>query len=48
MTLAVAGLVPEIFAALPDVPFLCDFPRAVAITPQAALYRDHALPQGSP
>ena len=50
MTLAVAGLVPEIFAALPDVPFLCDFPRAVAITPQAPyteithylkVHRDH-------
>ncbi len=31
ITLAVAGLVPELAAAMPDVPFLCDFPRAVAI-----------------
>lgn len=31
ITLAVAGLVPELKAAMPDVPFLCDFPRAVAI-----------------
>lgn len=31
ITLAVAGLVPDLKAAMPDVPFLCDFPRAVAI-----------------
>lgn len=31
ITLAVAGLVPDLRAAMPDVPFLCDFPRAVAI-----------------
>lgn len=29
ITLAVSGLVPDIAAAMPDVPFLCDFPRAV-------------------
>jgi cephalosporin-C deacetylase len=33
LTLAVAGLVPDIAAVLPDVPFLCNFPRAIAITP---------------
>ena len=31
ISLAVAGLVPDLRAVLPDVPFLCDFPRAVAI-----------------
>lgn len=31
ITLAVAGLVPNLRAAMPDVPFLCDFPRAVQI-----------------
>ncbi|MBX9245021.1 acetylxylan esterase [Actinotalea ferrariae] len=32
MTLAVAGLVPDVAAAMPDVPFLCDFRRATSIT----------------
>ncbi|AXG81686.1 acetylxylan esterase [Streptomyces paludis] len=32
ITLAVAGLVPDLVAAAPDVPFLCDFPRATTIT----------------
>lgn len=32
LTLAVAGLVEGLAAALPDVPFLCDYRRAVAIT----------------
>ncbi|MFJ2115816.1 MULTISPECIES: acetylxylan esterase [unclassified Streptomyces] len=32
ITLAVAGLVPDLLAAAPDVPFLCDFPRATTIT----------------
>lgn len=31
ITLAVAGLEPGLRAAMPDVPFLCDFPRAVSI-----------------
>jgi cephalosporin-C deacetylase len=31
ITLAVAGLVPDIVAALPDVPFLCHFARALDI-----------------
>ncbi|QEO10669.1 acetylxylan esterase [Protaetiibacter larvae] len=31
ITLAVAGLVPGLAAVLPWVPFLCDFPRALAI-----------------
>lgn len=32
ITLAVAGLVPDLAAAAPDVPFLCDFPRATTLT----------------
>lgn len=32
LTLAVTGLVPDLFAACADVPFLCDFPRAITIT----------------
>lgn len=31
ITLAVAGLVPGLAAVLPQVPFLCDFPRAITI-----------------
>jgi cephalosporin-C deacetylase len=32
ITLAVAGLVPDLAAALPDVPFLCHYRRATEIT----------------
>ena len=32
ISLAVAGLDRQVYAALPDVPFLCDFPRAVGLT----------------
>ncbi|WP_369244171.1 acetylxylan esterase [Streptomyces sp. R41] len=32
ITLAVGGLVPDLAAVVPDVPFLCDFPRATVIT----------------
>ncbi len=32
ISIAVAGLVPELAACLPDVPFLSDFPRAVGLT----------------
>lgn len=32
LTLALAGLVPDLPLALPDVPFLCHFERAAAIT----------------
>jgi len=32
ITVAVAGLVPDVAAAFPRVPFLCDFPRASVIT----------------
>ena len=32
LTLAVSGLVPDLVAAAPCVPFLCDFPRASVIT----------------
>lgn len=31
ITLAVAALVPDLTAAMPDVPFLCDFPRATTL-----------------
>ncbi|OAH12201.1 acetylxylan esterase [Streptomyces jeddahensis] len=32
ITLAVGGLVPDLAAIAPDVPFLCDFPRATTMT----------------
>ncbi|GAA3880204.1 acetylxylan esterase [Streptomyces lacrimifluminis] len=32
ITLAVGGLVPDLVAIAPDVPFLCDFPRAATLT----------------
>jgi len=32
ISIAVAGLHPGVKAAMPDVPFLCDFPRAVGLT----------------
>jgi cephalosporin-C deacetylase len=32
ITLAAAGLIPDLVAVAPDVPFLCDFPRAATIT----------------
>ncbi|MFF1418633.1 acetylxylan esterase [Streptomyces sp. NPDC058280] len=32
ITLAVGGLVPDLTAIAPDVPFLCDFPRATTLT----------------
>ncbi|MGW0821695.1 acetylxylan esterase [Streptomyces sp. NPDC002845] len=32
ITLAVGGLVPDLAAIAPDVPFLCDFPRATVLT----------------
>jgi cephalosporin-C deacetylase len=31
MSIAVAGLDPRVKATMPDVPFLCDFPRAVRV-----------------
>ena len=31
ITIAVAGLLPDVAAAMADVPFLCDFPRAITI-----------------
>ena len=40
ITLAVAGLIPDLLAVLPDVPFLCNFRRATAIadtTPYAEI-----------
>ncbi|MFG2307878.1 acetylxylan esterase [Streptomyces sp. NPDC048566] len=32
IAIAVGGLVPDLAAVLPDVPFLCDFPRATVVT----------------
>ncbi|MHC5908213.1 acetylxylan esterase [Streptomyces sp. S6] len=32
ISIAVAGLVPDLAGAAPDVPFLCDFPRAAILT----------------
>ncbi|MCX4405728.1 acetylxylan esterase [Streptomyces sp. NPDC059441] len=32
ITIAVGGLVPDLAAIAPDVPFLCDFPRATTLT----------------
>ncbi|MFJ5533084.1 acetylxylan esterase [Streptomyces sp. NPDC093261] len=32
ITIAVGGLVPDLVAIAPDVPFLCDFPRAATLT----------------
>ncbi|MET8976433.1 acetylxylan esterase [Streptomyces sp. NPDC004539] len=32
ISIAVAGLVPDLAGAAPDVPFLCDFPRAAVLT----------------
>ena len=34
IALAAAGLDPTVKAVMPDVPFLCDFPRAVTVTPR--------------
>jgi cephalosporin-C deacetylase len=31
LTIAAASLVPDLLAAMPDVPFLCDFPRAITL-----------------
>lgn len=35
ISLAVAGLVPNLLGVMPDVPFLCDFRRSVELTPDA-------------
>ncbi|GAA5035241.1 acetylxylan esterase [Streptomyces siamensis] len=39
ITIAVGGLVPDLAAIAPDVPFLCDFPRATVLTDRAP-YRE--------
>ena len=39
ITLAVGGLVPDLVAIAPDVPFLCDFPRALTVTDRSP-YRE--------
>ncbi|MFF1920605.1 acetylxylan esterase [Streptomyces sp. NPDC058221] len=42
IALAVGGLVPDLAAVAPDVPFLCDFARAVSLTDQHP-YREVGL-----
>ncbi|MFD8333572.1 acetylxylan esterase [Streptomyces solisilvae] len=42
ISIAVGGLVPDLLAVAPDVPFLCDFPRAVTLT-DSAPYREIGL-----
>ncbi|MFF2329809.1 MULTISPECIES: acetylxylan esterase [unclassified Streptomyces] len=51
IALAAAGLVPDLVAVMPDVPFLCHFPRATTMTDQppyvevsrfVKLHREHA------
>ncbi|MDQ0989140.1 acetylxylan esterase [Streptomyces sp. V3I7] len=42
ITLAVGGLVPDLAAVAPDVPFLCDFPRATTLTDRLP-YREIGL-----
>ncbi|GAA3944922.1 acetylxylan esterase [Streptomyces gulbargensis] len=39
ITVAVAGLIRDLVAVAPDVPFLCDFPRAITVTDRAP-YRE--------
>ncbi|MFF3751841.1 acetylxylan esterase [Streptomyces sp. NPDC002018] len=41
ITLAVGGLVPDLAAVAPDVPFLCDFPRAITLSDRTP-YREVA------
>jgi len=50
IALAVASLVPDLWAVMPDVPFLCDFPRATEIVEKdpyteiiryLSIHRDH-------
>jgi cephalosporin-C deacetylase len=50
ITIAVSGLVPDLAAAMPDVPFLCHFRRAIGLTDQhpyeeivryLSVHRDH-------
>ena len=42
LTLAVAGLVPDLRAALPDVPFLCDFRRGTHVASTGIAVSDAA------
>ncbi|MFF5859411.1 acetylxylan esterase [Streptomyces sp. NPDC012751] len=42
IAIAVGGLVPDLVAVAPDVPFLCDFPRAVTLTDRRP-YREIGL-----
>ncbi|MFF1257920.1 acetylxylan esterase [Streptomyces sp. NBC_01280] len=42
ITIAVGGLVPDLVAIAPDVPFLCQFPRAATLTERHP-YREIAL-----
>ncbi|NEC26742.1 acetylxylan esterase [Streptomyces sp. SID8111] len=42
LAIAVGGLVPDLAGVAPDVPFLCDFPRAVTLTDRPP-YREIGL-----
>ncbi|MGY0488442.1 acetylxylan esterase [Streptomyces sp. WG-D5] len=55
IALAAAGLVPDLTACMPDVPFLCHFPRATTLTDMppyvevarfVKLHREHAATVG--
>ncbi|WP_030684529.1 acetylxylan esterase [Streptomyces sp. NRRL B-1347] len=46
ITLAVGGLVPDLAAISPNVPFLCDFPRAATLTARPP-YREIGLYLGA-
>ena len=48
ITLAVAGLLPDVGAAMPDVPFLCHYRRATEIGRHAPVLRDRTLLQDLP
>jgi cephalosporin-C deacetylase len=50
LTLAAAGLVPDVFAAMPDVPFLCHIARGVEIAdtePYSEVRRYLAIHRGA-
>jgi len=38
LSIAVGGLVPDLMAVMPDVPFLCNFRRAVTLTDESPYY----------
>ena len=48
ITLAVSSLVPDLWAVMPDVPFLCDFPRATQIVGKGPIRGDCPVFEHSP